>query len=248
MEKAKEVFQSINKKLPNKDIIAAQIEESILRKDYLPGSKLPSETELGDIFGVSRTSVREALQILNMHGLVSIEKGRGIFVRYPSSKNISNSIMKFLEHRTEGDYILDLIHARQIIEPGITYLAALNRTDEDLEKLSVDIENIKSNDDFQKHSEYDMSFHSHIAYASKNQILPLLLRPLHLLMPIVKKSIMENIKDAKEAAVIWHTKIYEHVKNQDADGAQEAMNSHLKIAEKHAEMAFIIQQKNKQNI
>lgn len=114
MDKAKEVFQPISKKVLNKDIIASQIEASILRKEYLPGSKLPPETELAEIFGVSRTSVREALQILSMHGLISIEKGRGIFVRNPSSKNISKSILKFLEHRIEGDITFDLIHARFI--------------------------------------------------------------------------------------------------------------------------------------
>ena len=64
-----------------KEIIASQIEEAILGKKYLPGSKLPSENELCKMFGVSRTSVREAIQILHGHGLVSIEKGKGIFVK-----------------------------------------------------------------------------------------------------------------------------------------------------------------------
>ncbi len=245
MEKAKEVFQAISKQVANKDIIAKQIEDSILNKEYLPGSKLPSEAELGSIFGVSRTSIREALQILNLHGLVSIEKGRGVFVKIPSSSNVSTNILKFLEHRVEGDYIFDLIQTRQIFEPGIAYLAALNRTKEDLEKLEKDIYDIKNNMDIERYSEYNMSFHMHLAYASKNKIIPLLLKPLHKLMPIVKASVLKNVDDPKEAAVIWHTKIFENVRDQNAVGAQETMIAHLKIAVKHAEMAVSTKAKKK---
>ncbi len=146
--------------------------------------------------------------------------------------------LKFLEHRFEGDYYFDLIHARQIIEPGIAYLAALNRTDDDIIKLQKDISNINNNEsDPEKHAEYDMSFHMHIAKASQNKLLPLLLSPIHRLMPAVKSKILSNVGEAKEAAVIWHTKIFEKIKNQDPEGAQSAMTAHLQIAEKHIEQA-----------
>lgn len=232
------MFNPLDKRVSIKDMIASQIEDAILEKKYLPGSKLPSENELGNMFGVSRTSVREAVQVLQTQGLVTIEKGKGIFVKNISSESVSNNILKFLEHRFEGDYYFDLIHARQIIEPGIAYLAALNRTDEDLIKLEKDITDISNNDgDHVKHAEYDMSFHMHIAKATHNKLLPLLLNPIHRLMPSVKTKILSNIDEAKEAAVVWHTKIFEKIKNQDPEGAQNAMVAHLKIAEKHIEQA-----------
>jgi len=232
------MFNPLDERVSIKDLIAAQIEEAILDKKYLPGSKLPSENELGKMFGASRTSVREAVQILQAHGLVSIEKGKGIFVKNISSESVSNNILKFLEHRFEGDYYFDLIHARQIIEPGIAYLAALNRSDDDLERLRQDIVDIESNDgDPIKHGEYDMAFHLHLAQASQNKLLPLLLKPIHKLMPSVKSKILSDVDEAKQAAVIWHTKIYEKVKNQDPEGAQNSMVAHLKIAEKHIEQA-----------
>ena len=233
------MFNPLAERISIKEIIAAQIEEAILNKKYPPGSKLPSENDLCKMFGVSRTSVREALQMLNVQGLVSIEKGRGIFVRSLSSESVTKSIIKFFEHRFEGDYYFDLIHARQIIEPGIAYLAALNRREEDLIKLEKDIIDITNNDgDHVKHGEYDMSFHMHLAYASRNNLIPLLLKPIHKLMPLVKSSIMANVKGAKEAAVIWHTKILNDVKNQDAEGAKNSMIEHLKIAEEHIELAL----------
>ena len=232
------MFNPLAERISIKEVIAAQIEEAILNKKYLPGSKLPSENELCKMFGVSRTSVREATQILSAQGFVSIEKGKGVFVKNLSSESVSNSILRFLEHRFEGDYYFDLIHARQIIEPGIAYLAALNRTDEDLENMEMDILNIKNNDgDANKHAEYDMSFHMHLAQASKNKLLPLLLKPIHKLMPSVKSKIVANVDDAKEAAVVWHTKILNKVKDRDAEGAKNAMIAHLEIAEKHIELA-----------
>ena len=239
------MFNPLAERISIKDIIAAQIEEAILNKKYLPGSKLPSENELCQMFGVSRTSVREAIQILNVQGFVTIEKGRGIFVQNLSSESVSNSILKFLEHRFEGDYYFDLIHARQIIEPGIAYLAAKNRTDENLVKLEKDLVNLKNNDgDPAKHGEYDMAFHMHLAQASKNKLLPLLLKPIHMLMPSVKSKIMSNVEEAKEAAVVWHTKIYNKVKDQDAEGAKISMIAHLEIAEKHIELAVSGNAKN----
>lgn len=232
------MFNPLEERVSIKELIAAQIEEAILNKKYLPGSKLPSENELGKMFGASRTSVREAVQILHAHGLVSIEKGKGIFVKNISSESVSNNILKFLEHRFEGDYYFDLIHARQIIEPGIAYLSALNRSDDDLKKLAKDIEDIKNNDgDAAKHSEYDTAFHMHLAQSSKNKLLPLLLKPIHKLMPVVKSKILSNVDEAKQSAVVWHTKIYEKVKNQDPEGAKNAMVAHLEIAEKHIEHA-----------
>lgn len=232
------MFNPLDERVSIKEMIAAQIEEAILDKKYLPGSKLPSENELGKMFGVSRTSVREAVQILQTHGLVSIEKGKGIFVKNISSESVSNNILKFLEHRFEGDYYFDLIHARQIIEPGIAYLAALNRTEEDLKRLMQDVKDIKNNDgDVVKHGEYDVAFHMHIAKASQNKLLPLLLKPIHNMMPSVKSKIISDVDEAKQAAIVWHTKIYEKIKNQDPEGAQSAMVAHLKIAEKHIEQA-----------
>lgn len=115
------------------------------------------------MFGASRTSVREAVQILYAHGLVSIEKGKCIFVKKISSGSVRNNILKFLEHWFEGDYYFDLIHARQIIESGIAYLAALNRTDENLKELEKDINDISN-----KEHQYDLPFYYKGHFLSAN--------------------------------------------------------------------------------
>ena len=232
------MFKPVEERILIKDILVKEITKAILDKKYIPGSKLPTEEKLCEQFNVSRTSVREAIQILSARGLVNVEKGRGIFVNKITSDSVVDNILQFLEHRFEGDYFFDLIHARQIIEPGIAYLAALNRTDEDLIKMKKDIDDIDKNDGNPiKHGEYDMSFHMHLARATQNKLLPLLLKPIHKLMPEVKSKILIDVEDAKQAAVVWHSKIYDYIKIQDPDGAQKAMVAHLKIAEQHIELA-----------
>ncbi len=104
-----------------------RIEEAILNKVITAGDKLPSERELCEQFGVSRTSIREAIRILTTQGIVEVEKGKGIFVKNISSKSVADGILKFYKHRLDGEYALDLVHTRQALEPSIAYFAALNR-------------------------------------------------------------------------------------------------------------------------
>ncbi|MBU1098919.1 MAG: FadR family transcriptional regulator [Bacteroidetes bacterium] len=235
-----QIFSQLASRQPISHTIANQIEDAILSKRFPPGSKLPSEAELCKQFGVSRTSVREALRILNTHGLVSIEKGKGVFVLNFSSENVTNIMLKFFEHRLEGDYAYDLVHARQMIEPGIAYFAAQNRTEEDLTELRDAIDGISNNvtGDLSIHTKYDLKFHLDLAKASKNKFMPLLLRPLQRLIPKVKSNILSFVDDARKSALIHHQIIYDFVEKNDSVGARRAMTEHLKIAEEHISRAF----------
>lgn len=213
--------------------IAEQIERAIMEKEFSIGEKLPSESELCEAFGVSRTPVREAIKILAAHDLVEIKTGIGVFVKTITSDNISDGLKKFYEQRLDTDYRIDLIQARQVLEPGIAYHAALKRDEGDLEKIFYDIEMIEKSANPAEHAKYDVRFHLDLAHATKNNLLVLMLKPLHKMMPDVKHKIIEKIPDAHEIGNIWHRKIFDAVKAQDAKLAREMMTHHLKIAEEH---------------
>jgi GntR family transcriptional repressor for pyruvate dehydrogenase complex len=119
--------------------IANLIEEAIHSKKITKGNKLPSEAELAGQFGVSRTAIREALRIVGAKGLIRIEKGRGIFVKDLSADTVSGPLHQYLKFKVEHNYALDVIHARQIIEPSIAAFAAVNRNQDDIEKLKDNI-------------------------------------------------------------------------------------------------------------
>ncbi|MEN8194600.1 MAG: FadR/GntR family transcriptional regulator [Bacteroidota bacterium] len=235
------MFTTITDKTPLSQKVAMKIEEAILGKQLAPGDKLPSEHELCEQFGVSRTSVREAVRILTTQGIVEVEKGRGIFVKNLSTKSVTNSILQFYKHRLDGDYALDLIHTRQALEPSIAYYAALNRTDKDLEKIENNIILIdKNHDNPELSAKYDLKFHDSLAVASKNMLFVLFMRPLHHLIPAIKTKIHAKLKGSTDIAMIWHNKIFEAVRKQDADVARDAMIEHLKIAEEQINSLYIL--------
>ena len=187
-------------------------------------------------FGVSRTSVREALRALEAQGIIEIIKGKGMFVNKISAETVTNPLQKYLKFRVDRNYVMDLVHARQILEPAIAYYAALNHNDEDIKRLTDDIKRLKvCSGSYQELANLDTMFHLNLARASRNRVMPLLLDPIHNLIPEVKSSVYASVSDAKRSAVIWHQKIFDAVKIRDAEKARSAMEEHLKIAEEHAE-------------
>jgi GntR family transcriptional regulator, transcriptional repressor for pyruvate dehydrogenase complex len=230
------MFVSVEKRSLLSNIVVAQIEEAIRSRVLVPGTKLPSELSLCQQFGVSRTAIREALRTLSGRGLLTISKGKGIFVKNISSETVTNPIQFYFEMQLQHDYVLDVVHARQIIEPPIAASAAIHHTKEDAEKLKKDQYDLEHSDgDYKELSRLDMLFHLDIAKASENSLIPLILEPIHRLIPQIKSSVYATVVDAKKSAVEWHEKILSAILQMDAEGARTAMIRHLEIAEQHTE-------------
>jgi len=229
------IFNSVGNKELLSHKVAAEIEEAIVAKKIPPGDRLPSEMELCSQFGVSRTAVREALRTLSAKGMISIEKGRGIFVKSMSSEHVSNSMHSYLEVTGNGNTMMEVIEARMIIEPAIAEYAALHHKDEVIITLRQNLEEMRLNTDQVEHARLDMKFHLLIAEASGNNIMPLILNPIHRLMPNIKKKIMTSVPGAKKAALIWHKKIIEAIESRDPKKAYLAMKGHLEVAKRQTE-------------
>lgn len=242
----RKMFKQVGDRVSVKEMILDQIEKAILSKQLSPGDKLPSENELCQQFGASRTSVREALQSLAANGLISVEKGRGMFVNHITSDSVAAPLSKYLKMKLDEFYMLDLVKARQIFEPAIAFEAAKNHTDEDIKILKKDILDLEDhNKGFKELAQLDMNFHQHLAKATQNVVVPLLLKPVQQLMPEVKSTVYANIEQAKESAIIWHEKILEAVKTSDPQLAYSRMTEHLRIAEEHAIITLAKISKNK---
>jgi GntR family transcriptional regulator, transcriptional repressor for pyruvate dehydrogenase complex len=229
------IFNSIGNKGLLSQKVAAEIEEAILSRKLPPGEKLPAEFELCSQFGVSRTAVREALRILNAVGLVSIEKGKGTFVSHLSTEHVVNSMRKYLEILGSKNSVLEVMQARLIIEPAICKTAAMNNPVEIIEKMKQNLKEMRINVDQAEHVRLDVQFHQQIAEASGNNIMPLILNPIHQLMPSIKKDIIDLVPGAKESALAWHTKIVEAIEEGEPQKAYLAMQGHLNLAYEQAE-------------
>lgn len=244
------MFKTIENRVPISKVVANQIEEAIFNKKYLPGSKLPSELELCQMFGVSRTAIREALQSLSAQNLISIAKGKGIFVNELTSDSFVEPLKKFILHNLDPDYIREMVHARQVLEPSFAASAAVRRTDEDIEVLSDDLEKLKNYEgEFEELARLDMKFHNDIAAASHNQILQAVLEPLIFTYSPsieVKSFIYETVGTAKESAYDKHKEILDYIIEKNPDAAYKAMTEHLVLALEHTEIMLSIKYKQEE--
>jgi GntR family transcriptional repressor for pyruvate dehydrogenase complex len=215
--------------------VASEIEEAILSKKLPAGERLPSELELCSQFGVSRTAVREALCTLTAKGLINVEKGRGIYVSHLSSEHVIKSMHNYLEIKGNKNSPLEVLQARMIIEPAIAEYAAAHHTPDDIVKLKQNIDRMRENNDPAEHTRLDLKFHYLIAEASGNPIMPLILNPIHRLMPNIKKKIMVVVPGAKEAALLWHNNIVDAIDEGNPQKAYHAMKGHLEVATSQTE-------------
>ncbi len=217
--------------------ILKNIENAILQKKVAPGEKLPTESEMCQMFGVSRTALREALRMASARGLITIRKGSGIYVNEYSPDQATQPLALYLELNLDRDYILHVMEVRQMLEPSIARLAAINRTEQDLtqlEKLLINLERCAPND-YIKQGQIDRDFHLTIAQACRNPLIPVIVTPIFKLMPKIRSLVYKYVDTAKSEAIEWHRNIFDRIAAGDAEGAYQAMVKHLVIAERHTQ-------------
>ena len=237
------LFTSVGNKDSLSERVAFEIESAINSKKIQKGNKLPTELELCKQFNVSRTSIREALRTLSAKGMISIEKGRGIYVKKISSDTVTDPMQHYLKLKIGVPYVLEVIEARKTIEPEIARFAALNRTNEDIDKMKLDIEKMKNyNGGPEGLAHIDIDFHENIAHATQNRLLPLIIKPIFRLMPMIKSKIISGVPNVIESAIVWHTKILDAIIARDSIKAYDAMKQHLLIAKEHVNKMLIVEQ------
>ncbi len=158
-------------------IAAEQIIAAIKRGDYPVGSKLPSENELAERMGVSRPTIREALSALTAVGLIESKPGSGNYVRNPSDA-LEQELFLLIEDEAS---CLEIMEARELLEPPLAALAARKRTPEHVEKLRSihsELKELAKTDDFDSYFSKDKEFHLALVEASGNTLLAAVLTPL----------------------------------------------------------------------
>ncbi|WP_161796462.1 FadR/GntR family transcriptional regulator [Desulfosporosinus acididurans] len=207
------------------------LEDQILANKMKPGDKLPSDRNLAALFNVGRTSIREALKVLNVLGLINILPGQGTFIASDSSEFFLTPLSwtfflgdKNLEH---------VISVRNVLEIESARLAAINATIEDLDNLELIFEQSKRaylERNYQHFVNLDLDFHLSIAQCSHNPILSNLLQTSRKLIKHISKSGMVNI-DNLNAVYQEHSLIYENISQHRNDEAVLAMKNHLENAQ-----------------
>ncbi len=235
-------FQPIKPKKVSSQI-ADQIRSSILAGEFAPGDKLPPERELAEMFGVSRPSVREALNMLASAGLVMSYQGGGTVVLSLVETAAGNPLMELI--RIEQERALDVIEVRKGMESWTAYYAAERALPEDLRRLEEIVDGMRRNLDGVKPSEdLDANFHIVIARSTHNIVWLHLMQSLFDAMKEFQKSVWRAVYLTKEDHHLLfnhHKRIFEAIKAKDAPGARDAMIEHLTFAEQRS-TAYVTRQ------
>ncbi|MCW2816125.1 MAG: GntR family transcriptional regulator [Nocardioides sp.] len=209
------------------DVLADDLRERILRGEFPEGTALPPERELVLQTRMSRTTVREALRILEVQGLVQIRTGRagGAFVQRPGEESIASSVTLMIRGRRIR--MAALLETRETIEPACAMFAARSRTDEDLEALEEANRRIAIEGPLSEFLKANVDWHIAVAIASHNELLTGFM--LALSRAIYASTDNQGFIDAavRRTTVQAHGSITKAIRERDPNAAVRRMQRHV---------------------
>jgi GntR family transcriptional repressor for pyruvate dehydrogenase complex len=206
------------------DKVADLLRDGILSRRLPVGTPLPSERELGEQFGVSRTVIREAIRALAAKGIVEARSGSGLRVSQIDEAAASESLSWYI--RGGGFDYWKVHELRSMIEVGMAGLAAERRTEEQLEGLqAAHAKFVRDIDDVDTAARDDLEFHVLIARATENDLFLVILESIGSALIDIRR---DNLAiGTGKKTVTEHKKILECIALGDAEGARAAMAAHL---------------------
>ena len=217
------------------DSIVTQLETLILEGSLKAGERLPAERVLAERFGVSRPSLREAIQKLVARGLLVSRQGGGNYVAESLGSTFSDPLLHLLESNPEAQR--DLLEFRQTLEASCAYYAALRATEVDRERLTAAFEALQDcyarADEVSRVEEgaADARFHLAIAEASHNAVL---LHTIRGLFDLLKRNVVTNIggmyqqrTETRDMLINQHRDLYLAIIEGRAEQAREVSTRHL---------------------
>lgn len=218
------LFSVVNRADRLSDQVVTQIREMILAHEIHPGDRLPSERDLCDQFGVSRTVVREAIRSLHAIGLVE-SIGNGNRVVAVNQETVRESMVLFLR----GNPIsYQKVHEIRVsVEVEGAALAAERWTDSEIEQLLVlQRTHAESTGDPDRAAEIDVAFHRVVADATQNELYGLVLDAMGDTLLGARRATC-HIEGRILKGFNAHQEVLERILARDAEGAREAMRRHL---------------------
>ena len=209
-------------------VLADRLRELILSKGAPEGTSLPTERELMVQSGLSRASVREALRVLETEGLILTKSGRngGSMVRRPGHEGVSRSLDLFVRsHDVRFEAVLEV---REAIEPAAARLAALHRTDADLDAIRAAQHRLEAAaENIAQFVRANLDWHLAVVTASQNELLvaffTAMTQPIH----AATEYSSLNTSEVRQKVVRVHEQVMEAIIARDADAAFRRMLRHV---------------------
>lgn len=202
-------------------LVIDRIKQALINNELSPGDYLPSETELSHNLGVGKSSVREAIKMLQAMGIVEVHRGQGTKVReHPADDALNFLVFQMILAKGVTQDMLDL---RAMFEPAYTIMAMQNAKPEDIARIQVAL------DDFEdalerriQDSRHDLAFHLAILQATHN---PLVIRIGETIMEIFASAIETSTRTLPEVALKDHKAILRAFMAKDEAAIRAAINT-----------------------
>ncbi|MGQ7246571.1 GntR family transcriptional regulator [Halomonas sp. V046] len=217
------------------DVITERLEALILEGSLSPGQRLPPERELAERFGVSRPSLREAIQKLAARGLLTSRQGGGTYITESLNSGYSDPLLDMLARH--GEFHLDLLEFRDAMEGLSAYYAALRSTPTDKALLLQRFEELESSfrgEDPQQEAKADAAFHMAIAESAHNVLL---LHTIRGIFHLLERSIVDNLAhlfekpESRPQLMTQHRALLDAILEGRAEDAQARAHEHLVFVE-----------------
>ena len=212
-----------------KDQVADMLLDMISSGDYGVGDRLPPERVLVEQLGVSRTVVREALNLLETRGLIRVEHGRGAIVSADDAR-VLHSDLGFLL-RMQPSALWELMEMRKALEVEVAGLAAERATPEDTAIMRAVLDRMRENINAPEgYVDADVEFHDLLLRSARNRVLLMMMEPIVDLLLASRRMTGSKEANAKRA-LRAHEAILKKVEAKDVEGARIEMRKHMLITE-----------------
>lgn len=205
------------------ELVVDRLRQHVVSEALGAGARLPAERELAERLGVSRTSIRQAILALEVQGLVEVRHGGGTYLRQDALEFESLDSLLARQRR-----LPEVLEARDALEPKFAELAALRRTDEDLQALDLALREMKASIARGEHGvDEDRRFHMTIVAAARSTILAEFMSQIGTDIAETRRESLAQ-PGRPPRSLIDHHRILDAIRTGDGRRAREAMHRHLR--------------------
>jgi GntR family transcriptional repressor for pyruvate dehydrogenase complex len=222
MDTRKAKTTALGTRLGRKSVVKQVLDhfrEVLIRGELQPGDYLPSESELTESFGVGKTSIREAIKMLEAVGVVEVKQGHGSFIREkPAEDTLTPMIFQLIVDQGTHEQLIQL---RQLFEPGYMRLALAEATDDEIAWVGESVKAFESKVKAGTQSaEDDLEFHYRILEATHN---PFIIRIGRTVLQLFTVSVRTSMSTIPQVALRDHRAIFRALKRRDPEALDKAV-------------------------
>lgn len=213
-------------KLINK--VLERVKNQIIRGELKEGEKLPPQDKWAKAMGVSRGTLREALNQLVLMGIIEMKQGNGTYVKSITPSSFMESLSPAL--LMDKSSVSELLDARLCIEGAVAFWAAKKASRNDLEELKKTLNQMRQALHANNTEEFikkDVEFHLLIAKSSKNQVLMRVVQTIREVLYQFIADYFTLMPETMKNAINYHNRILKAIERHRPDKAKNEMESHI---------------------